>query len=66
MLRTLKRRGIDVPGSVRDRVLATTGIDVLGVWLDRACQVADARELFGETPARENRGRGNHRKQGTE
>ncbi|MFF8973206.1 hypothetical protein [Streptomyces sp. NPDC014995] len=51
ILRNLRWRRIDVPDSVRDRVLSSTDMDELGTWLDRSYQVTDARDLFGEGPA---------------
>ncbi|MFJ9380624.1 hypothetical protein [Streptomyces sp. NPDC101455] len=48
VLRILRRRQIDVPADIRDRVLASTDLDELGTWFDRSHEVADARELFTE------------------
>ncbi|MFG3081209.1 hypothetical protein [Streptomyces parvulus] len=41
-------RGIEIPGSVRERVTGCTDLDVLGTWLDRSLSAAHAEELFGE------------------
>jgi hypothetical protein len=46
ILRILRGRQIDVPTSIRDRILASTDLDELGTWLDRSHEIADARELF--------------------
>jgi hypothetical protein len=48
ILRTLQRRQIDVPDGVRERILASTDLDELGTWLDRAQEVTDAVDLFGD------------------
>ncbi|MFI6462439.1 hypothetical protein [Streptomyces sp. NPDC050538] len=48
VLRILQRRQIDVPADLRDRILASTDLDELGTWLDRAYEIVDARELFTE------------------
>jgi hypothetical protein len=48
ILRNLRYRQIDVPDSVRERVLSSTDMDELETWLDRSYQVADAADLFGE------------------
>ncbi|MFI7501115.1 hypothetical protein ACIBVL_21940 [Streptomyces sp. NPDC049687] len=49
ILRNLRWRHIEVPDSVRDRVLASTDMDELGLWLDRSYQVTDAHSLFRES-----------------
>ena len=46
VLRTLDRRHIEVPDSVRQRVRNCTDPDRLQVWVDRAYDVTDAAELF--------------------
>lgn len=48
VFRILGRRRIDVPVSVRERVLSSTDLDELGTWLDRSHEVTDASELFAE------------------
>ncbi|CAM5605648.1 hypothetical protein SALBM311S_02641 [Streptomyces alboniger] len=48
ILRSLRYRQIDVPDSVRERILSSTDMDELETWLDRSFQVADAADLFGE------------------
>ncbi|MFF0595790.1 RpnC/YadD family protein [Streptomyces antibioticus] len=48
ILRTLKWRQIDVPDTVRDRILASTDFDELGAWLDRAYEVDTASDLFDD------------------
>jgi len=48
ILRTLDRRHIDVPDSVRQRVRDCTDPDRLQTWVDRAYDVTDAAELFDE------------------
>ncbi|MER6013411.1 hypothetical protein [Streptomyces bluensis] len=48
ILRNLQWRGIDVPDSVRERVLSSTDMEELGSWLDRSYQVTDARKLFAD------------------
>ncbi|MEU0073086.1 hypothetical protein ABZ027_26575 [Streptomyces sp. NPDC006332] len=48
LLRTLQWRQIDVPDQVRDRVLSSTDLDELDVWIDRSYQVTDASELFAD------------------
>jgi len=50
VLRILKRRQIDVPAPIRDRILASTDLDELDTWLDRSYEIADAGELFTEEP----------------
>lgn len=51
VLRTLDRRHIDVPESVRQRVRNCTDPDRLQIWLDRAYDVTDAAELFDDDQA---------------
>ena len=46
ILRTLDRRHIEVPDSVRQRVRNCTDPDLLQVWVDRAYDVTDAADLF--------------------
>ncbi|MEU6508613.1 hypothetical protein [Streptomyces sp. NPDC046942] len=46
ILRFLGARGIEVSGSVRDRVMACVDLDVLETWLDRCATVTSAEELF--------------------
>ncbi|MFI7298336.1 hypothetical protein [Streptomyces sp. NPDC050121] len=48
VLRNLRWRQVDVPDSVRERVLSCADMDELGVCLDRSYQVTDARSLFDE------------------
>ena len=50
ILLTLQWRQIDVPDSVRERILSSTDLDELGTWRDRSYQVTDAWELFAEGP----------------
>ncbi|MFD9115989.1 hypothetical protein [Streptomyces bottropensis] len=51
VLRTLDRRHIDVPDSVRQRVRSCTDPDRLQIWVDRAYEVTDAAELFDDDRA---------------
>ena len=51
----LERRGLEVPESVRERVLSCHDHEPLGTWLDRAWQVTYARELFGDCHRRPDR-----------
>ncbi|MCC9710141.1 DUF4351 domain-containing protein [Streptomyces sp. MNU76] len=51
VLRTLDRRHIDVPDSVRQRVRNCTDPDLLQIWVDRAYDVTDAAELFHDDQA---------------
>ncbi|MDX3521146.1 hypothetical protein [Streptomyces scabiei] len=51
VLRTLDRRHIDVPDSVRQRVRNCTDPDLLRIWVDRAYDVTDAAELFDDDQA---------------
>ncbi|MEU9640442.1 hypothetical protein [Streptomyces sp. NPDC048188] len=46
ILHILEVRGVEVPGSVRERVTGCTDLDVLGSWLDRSLGVTRAEELF--------------------
>ncbi|MCL6732994.1 hypothetical protein [Streptomyces neyagawaensis] len=46
ILRTLDRRHLDVPDSVRRKVRNCTDPDLLQVWADRAYDVTDAADLF--------------------
>ncbi|WP_149829263.1 hypothetical protein [Streptomyces tailanensis] len=48
VLRTLDRRDIEVPDSVRLRVSSCTDPDLLQVWVDRAYDVTDAADLFDD------------------
>jgi hypothetical protein len=48
VLRNLRWRQVDIPDSVRERVLSCADMDELGVWLDRSYQVTDAWDLFDE------------------
>ncbi|MDH6628045.1 hypothetical protein M2271_005875 [Streptomyces sp. LBL] len=48
ILRILRNRQIDLPDSVRERILSSTDVDELETWLDRSLQVTDAAGLFGE------------------
>ncbi|MBZ6286621.1 hypothetical protein [Streptomyces olivaceus] len=47
ILRILEVRGIEIPDSVRERVIECTDLDVLGTWFDRSLSAAHAEELFG-------------------
>lgn len=49
VLRTLDRRHVEAPDSVRERVRGRTDLDLLQVWLDRAHEVTDAADLFEAT-----------------
>lgn len=51
VLRTLDRRHIEVPASVRERVRSCTDPDQLQVWVDRAYDVTDAADLFDDDQA---------------
>ena len=44
-------RGLTVPDSVRDRVLACTDVAQLTAWAERAVHVSDAAALFGAAEA---------------
>ncbi|GHH87403.1 hypothetical protein [Streptomyces capitiformicae] len=46
ILRTLDRRHIEVPDSVRQRVRGCTDPDLLQIWVDRAYDVTVAADLF--------------------
>lgn len=46
VLRVLDLRGIRVPSSVRDQVLACTDIEVLYDWVGRAATITSVEELF--------------------
>ncbi|MFC8305756.1 hypothetical protein ACFUMJ_20245 [Streptomyces olivaceus] len=48
ILYILKVRGVEIPGSVRERVAECTDLDLLGTWLDRSLSIQRAEELFGE------------------
>ncbi|MFD6195053.1 hypothetical protein [Streptomyces sp. NPDC060275] len=48
VLDILKARGIEISGSVRERVTECTDLDALGTWLGRSLSVARAEELFAE------------------
>ena len=48
VLMVLDRRGLEVPDSVRERVVSCHDYEQLGTWLDRAWQVTQAQELFGD------------------
>lgn len=45
-LRILEWRGIPVPDSLRERLLACTDLDQLEVWAQRAVHATHATELF--------------------
>ncbi|WP_200309216.1 hypothetical protein [Streptomyces adelaidensis] len=51
VLRTLDRRHIDVPESVRQRVRGCTDPDLLQIWVDRAYDVTEAADLFDDDKA---------------
>ncbi|MEU2931138.1 hypothetical protein ABZ636_40105 [Streptomyces sp. NPDC007251] len=44
----LEWRGIPVPDSVRERVMACTGLDRLQTWAQRAVHATEAAELFAD------------------
>lgn len=46
VLRVLERRGIHVPSSVREQILACTDTNILEAWLDRAVVVTSIDDLF--------------------
>ncbi|MFI0741930.1 hypothetical protein ACH4PU_28250 [Streptomyces sp. NPDC021100] len=46
VLRMLEVRGITVPSEVRERVIGCSDLEVLGTWVDRACTVSRAEEIF--------------------
>ncbi|MET9073673.1 hypothetical protein [Streptomyces sp. NPDC004232] len=48
VLRVLERRGIPVPGTIRERVEACTDLNQLEIWAQRAVHATDAAELFAE------------------
>ncbi|MET7487552.1 hypothetical protein [Streptomyces sp. NPDC005538] len=45
----LERRGLDVPDTLRQHILANRDYEQLGAWLDRAWQITDSHDLL--TPA---------------
>ncbi|MER5909197.1 hypothetical protein ABT124_01520 [Streptomyces sp. NPDC001982] len=45
-LRILEWRGLPVPDTVRERVMACTDLDRLEIWAQRAVHAMDATELF--------------------
>lgn len=49
VLRILDWRELDVPGSVRERVLACTDADQLTAWAERAMHVTEAVGIFHST-----------------
>ncbi|WP_344394946.1 hypothetical protein [Streptomyces vastus] len=51
ILRTLDRRHIEVPASVRERVRSCTDPDQLQIWVERAYDVTDAADLFDDDRA---------------
>ncbi|MCW1094752.1 hypothetical protein OJ963_12360 [Streptomyces sp. RS2] len=48
ILHILHVRGVEIPDSVRERIVGCTDLDVLGTWLDRSLSATHAEELFGE------------------
>ncbi|CAL9488921.1 hypothetical protein SUDANB174_03180 [Streptomyces sp. enrichment culture] len=57
ILHILRVRGVEVPDSVRERVVGCTDLDVLGTWLDRSLSATHAEELFvGEWGVRHAKG----------
>ncbi|MGC9541783.1 hypothetical protein [Streptomyces sp. UG1] len=48
ILRVLGARGVEVPESVRERVMACADLEVLETWVDRSLTVTSAEELFVE------------------
>jgi hypothetical protein len=46
VLRVLERRGIHVPSSVREQILACTDTTVLDGWLDRSLTITSIEDLF--------------------
>ncbi|MBA2946504.1 hypothetical protein [Streptomyces himalayensis] len=48
VLMVLERRGLEVSGSVRERVLSCHDYEQLGTWLDRAWRVTHAQDLFSD------------------
>ncbi|MFK4798322.1 hypothetical protein ACI3K5_06495 [Streptomyces sp. MPA0124] len=46
VLHVLKARGIEISGSVRERVTECTDLEALETWLDRSLSVTRAEELF--------------------
>jgi hypothetical protein len=46
VLRDLKRRGIRVPSTARDRILACTDITTLERWFDRALDADSIEDVF--------------------
>jgi hypothetical protein len=49
VLAFLDARGLEVPAEVRERVLASTDLAELDLWIRRAAVVTDARELLATT-----------------
>ncbi|WP_081865526.1 hypothetical protein [Chondromyces apiculatus] len=47
----LEARGLEVPASVQERILASTDLAELDRWIRRAAVVRDAHELFMATPS---------------
>ncbi|XUL89138.1 hypothetical protein ACQ86D_22925 [Streptomyces galilaeus] len=45
----LERRGLDVPDTLRQHILANRDYEQLGAWRDRAWQITDSHDLL--TPA---------------
>ncbi len=48
VLRVLEARGVDVPGDVRERILACADLALLDAWLERAVTATSASEVFGQ------------------
>ncbi|WP_304450774.1 hypothetical protein [Nocardiopsis sp. YSL2] len=48
LLRVLARRGIEVPGEARERILRCTDEETLDTWLDRSVTATTMDELFAE------------------
>ncbi|MFF0595791.1 hypothetical protein [Streptomyces antibioticus] len=47
-LNILRRRGIDIPDTVRTRVESCTDLDLLTTWSRRALHVTTAYDLFAD------------------
>ncbi|MCA1222524.1 hypothetical protein [Streptomyces sp. 8L] len=48
LVRVLEGRKIALSAAERERVIACTDLDALGVWLDRALDAVTVHEVFGE------------------
>ncbi|MFI2433739.1 hypothetical protein [Streptomyces sp. NPDC018693] len=47
VLMVLERRGLEVPDTVRERVLSSRDLDEVTAWFDRAWEVTRAQDVFG-------------------